>query len=97
MPFPATTGDRPAAPKKGRSRSRRYDIAWVYREDPSNEDAELQHTEVKSTNIQSAVTALLRILNEGLERDDPEFLRKTHIVVVEARILGRGEQVKGEE
>jgi hypothetical protein len=72
-------------------------MAWVYREDDSNDDSTLEHTEVRSTNTQSAVTALLRVLNDGVERDDPEYLRKTHIVVVEARILARGESVAAAE
>ena len=97
MPFPGGPSTHAATPKKGKSRSRRYDLAWTYREDPSNDDAALHHTEVRSTNIGSAVTALLKILNEGVERDSDEFLRKSHIVVVEARVLARGESVADAE
>ena len=97
MPLPAKNTSAAPLPKKGKSRTRRYDVAWVYREDPSNVDEELFRTEVRSTNIQSAVTALLRVLNDGVPRDDDAFLRKTHIVVVEARVLARGESVAVEE
>lgn len=100
MPFPANvtiTGDRPKAPPKGKSRSRRYGIAWAYREDPSNDDDLLHRTEVRSTNIGSAVTALLRELNAGLERDHSDYLRKSSIVVVEARVLDRGESYASTE
>lgn len=91
MPFPATKSDRPPPPKKGKSRSRRYHMVWCYREEPSNDDSTLYNTEVRSTNIGSAVTSLLKYLNEGRERTDPEFLRKSDLVVVEARVMRRGE------
>lgn len=97
MPFPAANPDAPKAPPKGKSRSRRLGIAWCYREEDSNDDAQLYRNEVKSTNVGSAVTALLRLLNQGIERDDPEYLKKSGIVVVEVRVLGRGESYATEE
>ena len=92
MPFPASGGTavkRAPLPKKGKSRSRRYAVSWAYREEPTNDDNALYVNEVKSTNIQSAVTALLRSMNDGEE----EKLRKSDIVVVEVRIMARGEQL----
>lgn len=90
MPFPPT-GERKPPVKKGKSRSRRYAISWVYREEPSNDDGQLYINEVKSTNIQSAVTALLKLLN-AVDEDDK--LKKSDIVVVECRVLARGETVE---
>jgi hypothetical protein len=89
MPFPGA-GERKPPAKKGKSRSRRYAISWVYREEDSNDDEQLYVNEVKSTNIQSAVTALLRTLNDG----EDEKLKKSDIVVVEVRVLARGETVE---
>ncbi len=93
MPFPAAADgvERKPPPKKGKSRSRRYHMRWCYREEPSNDDNGLYSTEVKSTNVQSARTSLLKVLNDGVERGTPDFLRPTDIVIVEARVLERGE------
>jgi hypothetical protein len=91
MPFPTATSERPRAPKKGKAKSRRYGIAWVYREEPSNDDNYLHRSETTSTNVQSAITSLLRSLNADVEPDDEEFLRKSSVVIIEVRLLGRGE------
>lgn len=92
MAFPATTERKPPV-KKGKSKSRRLAVTWCYREEDSN-DTDLMHlAEVRSTNIGSAVTALVRKLNEGVERGTDDFLRKSDLVVVEVRILERGEQI----
>ena len=92
MALPAA-GERKPPVKKGKSKSRRLAVTWCYREEDSNEVEGMHLTEVKSTNIQSAVTALLRQLNDGIERGTAEFLRKSDLVVVEVRILERGEQI----
>lgn len=93
MAFPPTTERKPPV-KKGKSKSRRLAVTWCYRDEDSN-DTDLMHVnEVKSTNIGSAVTALLRTLNEGIERGAEDFLKKSDLVVVEVRILERGETVQ---
>jgi hypothetical protein len=87
MPFePGTSPPRSTLPKKGKSKSRRYQILWCYREDDSNRDEELYKEEIRSTNVLSAITALVRMLNED---DSGEKLRKADINVIECRFMGR--------
>lgn len=92
MAFPPA-GERTQPAKKGKSKSRRYHMVWCYREEDSNDMDLMNHQEAKSTNINSATTSLLKILNEGVDRTDPDFLKKSDIVVVQARVLERGENL----
>lgn len=82
---PPSERNRP--PKKGKSKARRYLMVWCYREEDSNNMDEMNTEEVRSTNVNSAQTALLKALNEGEE----DKLKKSDIVVVDARVMGRGE------
>jgi len=86
MPFgqPGVAPPKSTLPKKGKSKGRPYVILWCYREDDSNDINTLYSEELKSTNIMSAVTALLKILNDGASAD--EKLRKSDINVIECRI-----------
>ena len=101
MPFPsAGTAPKKVLPKKGKSRSRRYEVWWCYREEPSNDDSTLYVAEVKSTNVQSVRTALLRALNtdaKGNPVKEKDKLRGTDVVLIQARVLARGETIPGTE
>lgn len=101
MPFPAA-GTKTAAkplPKKGKSSGKRYAIAYVLREDDSNNPDTWKWEEVKSTNVASATTALLKKLNTtktGKPVPAARKLRKTGIVVLSCYTLERGQSLFGE-
>jgi len=86
MPFgqPGVAPPKSNLPKKGKSKSRRYHILWCYREEDSNDTDILYEEDVKSTNVMSAITALLKVLNADVGPD--EKLRKSDINIIECQI-----------
>jgi hypothetical protein len=67
------------------NRSYDFEITWCYKEDGNRPDNIEDITTVRSTTVGRAVSKLVRELNDGLEKDDEEFLRASDLLVIDVR------------
>lgn len=98
MAFPPADPNRPKPPPKGKAKSRRYALAWVYREEPSNDETAWEWREVRSTNVLSAFTALLKIVNGEREvaklKKDRLPVKKSGLVLCAAVDMQRTDKIE---
>lgn len=67
------------------NRSWDFEITWCYKESGNRPEGIEQIDVVRSTTVPRAISKLVRELNDGLEKDDEDFLRSSDIMVIDVR------------
>jgi len=67
------------------NRSYKFEITWCYKDEGNRPDNIEEITEVASTTVPRAISKLVKTLNEGLEKDDDDFLRASDLLVIDVR------------
>ncbi len=91
MAFPPRDPNAPKRPPKGKSKARRYALTWCNYTKDSTDETNHRYDEVSSTNVNSAFTALVKLLRERFGK--PE-LNKPDVVLVEAALIPTGETLE---
>lgn len=86
MPFPGGTATAAPRVQTGKRKSLSYVVFWVRKEDASNEWANWNRAEVKSTSVARATTALVKQLNAD-KVDGRDDWKRTQFDVVHAKCM----------
>lgn len=67
------------------NRTYEFEITWCWKEEGNRPDNIEEITVVKSTTVGRAISKMVRELNEGLGKDDDDFVKASELLVIDVR------------